>query len=223
MVDVLSFTTCVSIAAERGIEVYPCRWQDHAAAQYAERVGAVLAVGRGVPGGLSLSPASIAGARGVDRLVLPSPNGSTVALSLAESGTIVVAGALRNRRAVAQWVAQGLSGDDGVAVVAAGERWPDGSLRPALEDLWGAGAVLAALGPVLDRVTVSPEAAHAASSYDLVAGRLPAALLDCASGSELDAAGFRDDVSAASAVDSERVVPLLGPEGFAAADGGYHR
>jgi len=33
-----------------------------------------------------------------------------------------------------------------VMVVAAGERWPNGSLRPAAEDLWGAGAVLHTLG-----------------------------------------------------------------------------
>ena len=42
--------------------------------------------------------------------------------------------------AVARWL-QARGGT--VAVVAAGERWPDGSLRPAAEDLWGAGAVLA--------------------------------------------------------------------------------
>jgi len=52
-----------------------------------------------------------------------------------------------------------------VAVIASGERWPDGSLRPALEDLLGAGAVLAALrkqhaGPL------SPEAAEAADCFE---------------------------------------------------------
>lgn len=95
----------------------------------------MLAVGRRVagPGEVSLSPGSVRDATGVERLVLPSPNGSSVAFGLAEAGVRVVGASLRNRRAVARWVPEGAQ----VAVVAASERWPDGSLRPAIEDLWG--------------------------------------------------------------------------------------
>ena len=58
----------------------------------------------------------------------------------------MVGASLRNAAAVASWIAREHDADDTVvAVVAAGERWPDGTLRPAVEDLWGAGAVLAAL------------------------------------------------------------------------------
>ena len=103
---------------------------------------------------------------------------------------------------------------DGVALVPAGERWPDGSLRPALEDLWGAGSVLAALD--LDGVRMSPEARHAAASYALVAGDLHDALHDCASGRELVAVGYGDDVDAAADLDADDTVPVLTAEGFVA-------
>ena len=67
------------------------------------------------------------------RIEIPSRNGATLALR--PSAAAVFTACLRNCRAVA-----------GVArVIPAGERWPDGSVRPALEDLIGAGAVLAEL------------------------------------------------------------------------------
>lgn len=221
VVDVLSFTTSVSIAVERGAAVLPYRWADGDAAAYAEAQGAVLAGGRRAAlaaGAPSLSPASLVGLTGVDRLVLPSPNGSTIALSLAESGSTVVAAALRNASAVAAWLAPRVG--DGVALLPAGERWPDGSLRPALEDLWGAGAVLSALvrqeGPVLaDRI--SPEGRAAVAAYDAVTARGDRALAEelaaCASGRELVEAGFGADVALAAARDVSPVVPVLRPGG----------
>ena len=163
VVDVLSFTTTLTVAVERGIVVYPFRWKDERATAYAEERDAVLAVGRSQPG-VSLSPASVrAAAEGVERLVLPSPNGSTISLGLAESGATVVGASLRNRSAVARWLPTGAR----VAVVAAGERWPDGSLRPAVEDLWGAGAVLAALVD-LGATDLSPEARVAEQAFRAV-------------------------------------------------------
>src|SRR6266508_2839489 len=100
------------------------------------------------PGGrppYSLSPVSLLDVPPGTRLVLPSPNGSALAAAIAHAGPVVLAGCLRNASAVAR-AAREAGGDGPVGVVAAGERRPDGALRPAVEDLLGAGAVLHALG-----------------------------------------------------------------------------
>jgi 2-phosphosulfolactate phosphatase len=210
VVDVLSFTTTLTVAVEHGVEVLPYPWAVEDAASYAERHGAVLAVGRreGLARGVvSLSPASFLGVTGTPRVVLPSPNGSTIAFALAEAGVTVVGASLRNAGAVASWLA-GRSGR--VCVVAAGERWPDGSLRPAVEDLWGAGAVLDALlgGPDPAGHGASPEARAAAASYAAVRGRMAELVPACASGRELVAGGFEPDVEIAAAADVSVVVPV---------------
>jgi 2-phosphosulfolactate phosphatase len=61
---------------------------------------------------------------------------------------------------------------------------------------------------------VSPEAVSAAAAYDGVRDRVGTALLDCASGRELVAAGFARDVEIAAAVGVSRVVPTLRGEAF---------
>lgn len=152
VVDVLSFSTSVCVAVERGMCVFPYRGYGPEAAAFARECDAVLAVGRLAstlsesPTSHSLSPAALLAGPSVPRLVLPSPNGSTITTMLDEAGAQVVVGCLRNATAVAGVVAKRLGVGDSVAVIAAGERWSDDdSLRPALEDHLGAGAVLAAL------------------------------------------------------------------------------
>lgn len=213
VVDVLSFTTTLSVAVERGIEVFPFRWKDVRATSYALTRDAVLAVGRSQagPGQVSLSPSSVRAAEGIERLVLPSPNGSAISFALAEAGSEVVGGCLRNAAAVGARLTGRLAAGATVAVVAAGERWPDGTLRPAVEDLWGAGAVLAAIGAG----SPSPEAAVAMAAYDALRD-VPAALRGCASGRELVAAGHDGDVAVAAEVGSSAVVPVLRGESFVA-------
>lgn len=212
VVDVLSFTTTLSVAVERGIEVFPFGWRDVRATSYALTRDATLAVGRreAGPDQVSLSPGTVRAARGIERLVLPSPNGSSISSALAGEGAEVLGGCLRNARAVGAVLAGRLRAGASVAVVAAGERWPDGSLRPAVEDLWGAGAVLAAI----DAGTPSPEARVAVASYDVVAGDVSAALHGCASGRELVDAGWSGDVEIAAERDASAVVPVLRGESF---------
>lgn len=195
IVDVLCFTTCVSIACSRGAVIYPCRWDDAAAASRANRLGALLARKRG-QGGFTLSPPSFFAATADLRIVLPSPNGSS--LSDAVRGR-AAAGCLRNASAVARWI-----GSSPVAVIAAGERWPDGTIRFALEDLLGAGAII-------DRLpgSRSPEAESAASAFSAHRDALAEALTNTASGVELIERGFRGDIDAAADLDADDAVPEL--------------
>ena len=214
VVDVLSFTTTLTVAVERGMTVLPFPWKDDRAAVHAAAHDAVLAVGRfearEAGRGLSLSPASMAGVSGVERVVLPSPNGSSISATLAGSGARVVGACLRNAAAVARWLTPQVEDDATVLVVASGERWPDGSLRPAVEDLWGAGAVLAGL----PEGGFTAEARSARAAYDAVCADLGAELLSCASGRELVDAGFADDVVIAGQVDVSEVVPVLHGDRF---------
>jgi 2-phosphosulfolactate phosphatase len=214
VVDVLSFTTALTVAVERGIEVYPYRWRDESAQEYARARDAVLGVGRSEvdgPGRVSLSPVSILRSQGIQRLVLPSPNGSTIAQLLAARGATVVGVCLRNARAAARWVTKSLGPNDTVAVIASGERWKsDGSLRPAIEDLWGAGAFLQALG-----LPGSPEAEMAIAAWDRSGGHPP--LADCAGGRELISYGYPEDVEIAGEVGASSAVPVLSGESFTAA------
>jgi 2-phosphosulfolactate phosphatase len=219
VVDVLSFTTTLTVAVDRGVAVLPFRWDDDDRARaFAATHGATLAVGRSrAAGRVSLSPSSIRAAPNLRRLVLPSPNGSTISAELARAVPAVVGVCLRNRRAAAQWLLARRAVDPAlcIAVVCAGERWPDGSLRPAVEDQWGAGALIAALvdGGLPD---AAPEAQAAAAAFRAVAGDVGAALRACASGRELIDEGYADDVDTAAELDVSRSVPVLRDGAFIA-------
>jgi 2-phosphosulfolactate phosphatase len=233
IVDVLSFTTTLTVALDGGIEVYPYQWGDESACEFARRHKAALAAGRlesrtapDLGPVISLSPASIRSAAGLTRIVLPSPNGSALARQLAGTGATIVGAALRNRSAVARWIAGLLTSDTAgaaggsptaIAVIAAGERWPDGSLRPAVEDLWGAGAVISALSD-LGVGDQSPEAWTAEAAFRGVEASLAAELADCGSGQELIQSGFADDVAIAAEIDASDRVPLLRGERFVNAE-----
>ena len=220
VVDVLSFTTTLTVAVGRGITVLPYPWKDERAAAFAAEQDAVLAVGRlearsgatGTRTAISLSPAALASRPSLDdvrRLVLPSPNGSTISAALASTGARVVGACLLNASAAAAWLAPQVARGARVAVVPAGERWPDATLRPAVEDLWGAGAVLAALVDLLPHAALSTEARLAERAFRSVATSLATELLGCVSGSELVDAGFGADVDLAARLDSSDVVPVL--------------
>jgi 2-phosphosulfolactate phosphatase len=220
VVDVLSFTTSVSVCAARGTAVVPHRWGDPEAAAFAAEHHAVLAVRRrdvSAEHPWSLSPAVLRRAPVAPRLVLPSPNGSTIAATAAASTSAspsgaaqitLVAACLRNALAVGTWLeAQGYGTPSRpVLVVAAGERWPDGSLRPALEDALGAGAVLQHLRAA--GRSLSAEAAAVAAMVEATPD-VRGALRACGSARQLVAAGYAGDVEVAAELDGDRTVPVL--------------
>lgn len=199
IVDVLSFSTCVDVATARGAAIFPYRWRDETAADFAREKDALLAGDN--PLGLTLEPATLVEVESGCRLVLPSPNGSE--LSTATGGVPTIAGCLRNARAVAEYAAtQG----DRILVVPAGERWPDGGLRPALEDLCGAGAVVRHLPAALKR---SPDATAAVAVFERFRDSLAGALTSCASGLWKHHRAQERDVAIASQLDVSRCVPRL--------------
>jgi 2-phosphosulfolactate phosphatase len=199
IVDVLSFSTCVEIATSRGAVVFPYRWKDDSAAAFAASVNAELAGPRRDGVGYSLSPASLTNISAGTRLALPSPNGS--ALSLATGTTPTLTGCLRNCHAVAAAAAKY---GPRVAVIPAGERWDDGSLRPAFEDWVGAGAVISHLNGSL-----ALEAGAALSAYLNIKSDLGHTLKRCGSGRELIERGFEQDVEIASELDVSECAPTL--------------
>jgi 2-phosphosulfolactate phosphatase len=203
IVDVLSFSTCIDIAVSRGAIVYPFHYRDPTAAMDTARVlGAEVAGPRGsAQHRFSLSPASLASIAADTKLVLPSLNGS--AISAVARSVPVLTGCLRNARAVAKAAIDVAAGRP-IAVIPAGERWPDGGLRPAIEDLVGAGAILDALG-----LRCSPEAEVAREAYRSAQPRLASLLRECESGRELRDRGFPDDVEAAIELNVSSTAPIL--------------
>lgn len=207
IVDILPFSTCVEIAASRGALIFPYRWKDETATDFARKKEAESVGTRDrFSGRHSLAPPSLLKVEQGLRLVLPSPNGSSLSLRAKENGATVVAGCLRNAAAVGAGLQ---SQRKNVTVIPAGERWPDGSLRPAMEDLIGAGAIISHL-----ESTLSPEARLAVATFHEFRDNLPEALRQSSSGRELVERGFPLDVKLAAELNISNVVPLLRGDHF---------
>jgi 2-phosphosulfolactate phosphatase len=207
IVDVLSFSTAVDVAVSRGAIVYPFPFVEEKAALFAaEHVGALLARPRRAAGGeYSLSPVSLASIPSGTRLMLPSLNGSRLSVVAGRTkGRIpVLTGCLRNARAVAA-AAWTIAGGRSIGVIPAGERWRDGSLRPAIEDLLGAGAILDYLN-----WPCSPEAQVARDAYRAAEHEIARLIRLSVSGRELVDAGYSGDVDLALEQGASTTVPVL--------------
>ena len=201
IIDVFSFTSCVDVAVSRGAAMLPYAWQgwdDPAAAAFAQTHGAELA-GKRRKSRYSLAPASYLDAPAGLRVVLPSPNGARLTIASATAAPVILAGCLRNAGAVA---AAAAGTGRTFNVIAAGERWPDGSLRPALEDAIGAGAILSRLPG-----SRSTEAAAMIAVFESCRDTLVATLERCGSGRELAGRGHEQDKLIAGELDVSTCVP----------------
>ena len=207
IVDVLSFSTSVDIAVGRGARVYPFRGSPAEAEALAQQRGAMLA-SRDRHRGFSLSPRSMLGIPPDASLILPSPNGGLLSASTGIVPTFC--GCLRNAAVVARAAA---AHGAPVLVVAAGERWPDGSLRPGAEDWLGAGAIIHGL-PGLR----SPEAALAEAAFLAGRGDLIGLLQRSDSGQELIGRNCAADVVLAAELDVSGIAPRLIEGAFQAAE-----
>ena len=100
-----------------------------------------------------------------------------------------------------------------MAVISAGERWNDGSLRPAIEDLLGAGAIISEL-----EGTLSPEAVVARDAFLSAQEDLSSRIWESVSGMELREKGFPQDVEIALDLNVSSCVPMLNEGAFVAAE-----
>ncbi|RPI18612.1 MAG: hypothetical protein EHM58_04705 [Ignavibacteriae bacterium] len=199
IVDTLSFSTCVDIAVNNGAGIIPYKFKDETAFDYAKSMNAVCASLHRSKTEYSLSPSSLINITSGTKLVLPSPNGSE--LSLSTGNKITLCGCLRNAEAVAQYSA--IAGKN-ITVIPAGEKWSDGTLRPAIEDLIGAGAILHHI-----KGELSHECDMAVSAFKTFKDNLFETLSNSISGQELIERGYEEDVLLASQVNVSKCVPVL--------------
>lgn len=188
VVDVMSFSTCVSVAIDNGALIYPYPWKDDSAIQYAEQIGAHAASFERSANGVSysLSPHSLKMIPTGAKLVLPSPNGSTISFRARDYGIEVFSGCFRNMAATARECARFKR----ILVIPCGERWPDGDFRPSVEDIAAAGGIIANLG----RNSLSPEAESAAAIFRHHSEQGMSSLHLCSSARELAKRGFEADI-----------------------------
>ena len=198
IVDVLSFGTAVSTAVMSGAMIFPCTTQVEAL-EMAELPATQAAVHRrDVPasGRFSLSPLTMLAAGPGVKISVASPNGATCCrMSESARGTFVAG--LVNAGGTARAAAHmARTHACGVTVIACGERHPNGSLRPAVEDWMGAGAIVSHV-----EAPWSAEAEVCRETYLAVHYRVPELVSESESGRELRAAGYAMDVTYASAID----------------------
>lgn len=212
VVDVLSFSTAVDVAITCGLIPYPYARPLYPDLEFSNQLEtyarSVQAIPLGtVPGAPPASPSAFGGVSSGTRVVMATPNGGALSHGARTYAIPLYAGCLRNAGSLGRHLVNHYRT---VGVIAAGERWSDGSLQPALEDVLGAGAILEAW----DSRNLSPEAQSAAALYRSLRTEIPQLLKESQSGRELIARGHGDDLAIASILNVSDQVLRLTADGF---------
>lgn len=215
IVDVLSFSTAVDVAISRGIDLYPYARPLVLDTDFLETLRLLALEVKASPLGLTIgalpaSPSVLLSQNPGTRVIAATPNGGALTHTARHYAKPVYAGSLRNADALGRYLANQY---EIVGIIAAGERWPDGSLRPALEDFLGAGALLDAWRPD----DLSPEARSAVHAYKAMQPDILRVIADSQSGRELTNRGHADDILLAASLNCSHQVPCLGTNGYFAA------
>ncbi|WP_417388326.1 2-phosphosulfolactate phosphatase [Gimesia sp.] len=214
LVDILSFSTSVSIACSRGARVLVYSLEEIESMGGREQTTKLLNADivtksrHALPGRYSLSPASLMDCKQNERLIVTSLNGAQCVAAAGSAGRSII-GCFRNRRATADYLSQILksnpSDNKRITLVPCGEMWSSIAShvgwRPSIEDWLGAGAIAERL--VEQGLTSSTETNAAIAAFVSCSSDIHDALLNCVSGRELITRSFSKDVKLAAEIDVE--------------------
>jgi 2-phosphosulfolactate phosphatase len=221
IVDVLSFSSTVVSALHFGAVIYP--YPPYADGKgYAEKLNAEYILGRAEAakaGKPTLSPVSFNEEHSNKRYVLSSLNGAFCTWIASEVPALLI-GSLLNASSVASAATQlRLLSNANITVIPCGEQWGSGreeedTLRPAIEDYLGAGAILSYLDG-----EKSPEAEVCIGAFLQVKPKVEELIWNCGSGRELRERGFEADVKHCSHLNIYQTVPILKVNHFVTCNG----
>ncbi len=211
IVDVLSFSSTVVSALNYGAVIYPYP-PNLNGKDYAQKISAEYILGRAEATKAekpTLSPVSFNEEHKNKKYVLTSLNGAFCTW-IASSVPALLIGSLLNASSVATVANQlRLQKNASITVIPCGELWSNGTeeedtLRPAIEDYLGAGAILSYL-----EGEKSPEAEVCTGAFLYSKAKLEKLVWDCGSGLELRERGFGADVKHCSRLNAYQTVPVL--------------
>lgn len=218
IVDVLSFSSAVISATQKGVILYPYPMRGGewgSAADYAEQLKLELLPGRAEAlktGQPSLSPVSFTSEHAGQAFVISSLNGAAC-ISACADGNPVLVGGLVNAGRIAEEVNRLISKSAlNATLVACGEQWGEprkneSILRPCIEDYLGAGAIISKI-----EAEKSAEAQVCQAAFEACKGEVRRLVREGSSGRELAQKGYRADVEFSSALDTLDAVPCLVPD-----------
>ncbi|WML56164.1 2-phosphosulfolactate phosphatase [Neobacillus sp. PS2-9] len=216
IVDVLSFSSTVITALRYGAIIYPYpRTLD--GKKFAEKIGGEFILGRAEAaqiGAPTLSPVSFGQNHNNKKYVLTSLNGAYCTWIASQVPALLI-GSLLNAKSVAAAANQlRKQTKANITVIPCGEQWEgsreyEDTLRPAIEDYLGAGAILSYI-----EGKKSPEAEFCMTSFLHSKDKLNNFIWDCGSGRELRKRGYEADVNHCSRLNVYPTVPLLNKDHF---------